>query len=54
MGIQELIAFLVVGVAVLYAGRAFVRQFTHGESTCAECGKCQPAAPPNGEGIIKS
>lgn len=54
MGIQELLAFLLVGAAVIYAGRAFIRQFTHGETACAECGKCQSAAPANDEVVVKS
>lgn len=40
MGIQEIVTFLIVGVAILYAGRKFIRQFTHGDQELPKCADC--------------
>lgn len=40
MGIQEIITFLIVAVAVFITGKTFFRQFHHDENAPAKCAKC--------------
>jgi len=40
MGIQEIITFLIVGIAVLFAGKKFIRQFTHVDQELPKCANC--------------
>jgi hypothetical protein len=40
MGIQEIITFLVVAVAIVFTGRTFFRQFTRIEQGSPKCADC--------------
>ena len=40
MGIQEIITFLIVTVAIFFAGKKFLRQFTHGDQESPKCANC--------------
>jgi hypothetical protein len=40
MGIQEIITFLIVGLAVFITGRTFFRQFHRDENAPSKCAKC--------------
>jgi len=41
MGLQEIIAFAIVLVALIYTGRKFIHQFTHGDEAGGKCAKCE-------------
>lgn len=40
MGIQEIITFLLVGIALYFTGKKFIRQFTHGDQELPKCADC--------------
>lgn len=40
MGIQEIIAFLIVAVALFFTAKKFIRQFTHGDQELPKCADC--------------
>jgi large-conductance mechanosensitive channel len=40
MGIQEIIAFLIIAVAIFFTGRTFFRQFTRIEQGSPKCANC--------------
>jgi large-conductance mechanosensitive channel len=40
MGIQEIITFFIVAVAIFFAGRTFFRQFTRVEQGSPKCANC--------------
>jgi large-conductance mechanosensitive channel len=40
MGIQEIITFLIVAVAIFFTGKTFFRQFTRGDQASPKCANC--------------
>ncbi len=45
MGVQEIITFLIVGMAILFSGKKFIRQFTHGDQEMPKCVDCALSKP---------
>jgi hypothetical protein len=57
MDVQFLIVIVVVAAAVIYAGRAYWRQFTHAEDAHEDCAGCPAASGEDqagGEGDLVS
>jgi len=43
MNVQEVLVFLLVGLAAVYTAYRFIRQFTQRKSTAGSCSKCSLA-----------
>lgn len=41
--IQEILAYIIVGVAVAFSVKTFIRQFSGGKDACPKCSHCGPA-----------
>ena len=56
MSIQDIVTYLIVGVAVLYAAKTVTSQFLlHDEPGCGKCSSCPSAktsTPPHQDGTL--
>ena len=42
MGIQEIVTYAIVGIAMALTARTVIRQFTSTGGSCSKCSQCEP------------
>ena len=42
MGVQEIVTYTIVGIAVVLTARTVIRQFISTEGSCSKCAQCGP------------